>query len=267
MCGVQRIFGCRHNGLLAGSGSVANTSSAAPARWPVSTAATRSSSRSTAPRETLMTNASRGSAANAGAARRPAVAVVSGSAQTRMALRARNGASSALPANVSTLVDATRGAGPDGDRKSEAREDLRDRRADRAVAHHADRAAALVLRQEPLPLGARVLRLESRQLAMEPQRHQRDVLRHPLSLQRIDGADDGQMRRNVRRGEEVVDAGSGAGDELERRKSRRDARGELEGEQRLDVSGRGSAGIGVNTLLRRELLPAPRAAARRTGTC
>ena len=87
---------------------------------------------------------------------------------------------------------------------------------------------------------------------MEPQHHQRDVLRHPLALQRIDGTHDGEIRRNVRRGEEIVDPGAGAGDELERRKPRRDACSELEREHRFDFAGRGSVRIRVNPLIRRK---------------
>ena len=105
------------------------------------------------------------------------------------------------------------------------------------------------IRQEPLPAGVGVLRLEARQLPLKSQHHQRDVLRHPLSLQRIDRADDGHMRRQVRRRQQLVDAGPGARDEFEPREPRRDPRRELEGEQRLDVAGRRGAGIRVDSLL------------------
>ena len=84
---------------------------------------------------------------------------------------------------------------------------------------------------------------------MEPQHHQRDVLRHPLTLQRIDRADDRHMRWQVGCGQQLVDAGTGARDESEPREPRRDPRRELEGEQGFDIAGWRSAGIGVDSLL------------------
>jgi hypothetical protein len=74
----------------------------------------------------------------------PEVAVVSGSAQTRMALRARNCPSEPCPANVSMPSMRRGGSCPHGDRKAEAHQHVGDRRADRAVAHHAYRSLVLV---------------------------------------------------------------------------------------------------------------------------
>ena len=109
-----------------------------------------------------------------------------------------------------------------------------------------------------------MLRLEPRQVAMEAQDHQRDVLGHPLPLHRVDRADDGNMGRQVGRGEQIVGAGAGAGDESERGKARRDSRRELEREQRLDVAGRRDGGVGMDALPGREQRKRSRAVARRT---
>ena len=64
-----------------------------------SSAATRSASRSTRPRDTLITWAPRGSRQSASLSRIPRVAVVSGSAQMRILLRARKAGRAAVPAN------------------------------------------------------------------------------------------------------------------------------------------------------------------------
>jgi hypothetical protein len=90
-----------------------------------------------------------------------------------------------------------------------------------------------------------VQRLEARQLAVEAQRHQRHVLRHSLSLHRIECAHDRQMRRNVAIREQLIDACPGAGDELERREPPRNARRKLEREQRFDVGRRSDKRVGV----------------------
>ena len=69
-----------------------------------------------------------------------------------------------------------------------------------------------------------MLRLEPRQVAMEAQHDQRDVLRHPASLEGIDGAHDRKVRGDIRGRQQVVGARPGAGDEPQRGKPRSDSR-------------------------------------------
>ena len=107
-------------------------------------------------------------------------------------------------------------------------------------------------RRRPAPAGLALLLLERRQAAIMRERHQRHVLRHAHALQRIDRAHDGDVAGQVGGRDEIVGAGAGAGDEAKRGKMRRDARRHPEGENRLDLSGRCSAGIGVDGFLGRQ---------------
>src|SRR5581483_7510333 len=85
MCGETITPGRVHSGCPAGSGSVAKTSSAAPANRPERSASTRSSSTTSAPRPTLIRRACAGSRASSAASTRPAVRAVSGAASTNQA--------------------------------------------------------------------------------------------------------------------------------------------------------------------------------------
>ena len=82
MCGVMVMPGWSHSGSAAVIGSVACTSSAAPARWPDRTAASKSASTTWPPRAMLTRYAPGGIAAKAAASSRPSVCGVSGKALT-----------------------------------------------------------------------------------------------------------------------------------------------------------------------------------------
>ena len=109
-----------------------------------------------------------------------------------MALRARNAASASSPANDSAPSTRARGPRPHGDRIAEARQDVDDRRADRAVAHDADRARrVLAFRQQraaSAPPRAAPRAAAARARIATPSAR-RTAPRAPLSL-RIDRAND-----------------------------------------------------------------------------
>ena len=82
MCGVISTFSIPQSGCSDGSGSRSNTSSAAPAISPCSSAATRSSSRAVIPRPMLMKQADRFIARKRAAFHIPSVSGVCGTVVT-----------------------------------------------------------------------------------------------------------------------------------------------------------------------------------------
>ena len=137
-CGVSVMRGWRQNGCSTGSGSVVNTSSVAWAIWPRSSAAIRSASTTWPPRAALMTVAPCGSAASSAALTMPVVAGVSGSRQTRISLRLRNGVEPVVAVERRQAGSLLGRAAPAGDIEAEADQPVRRVAAEHADAHDAD---------------------------------------------------------------------------------------------------------------------------------
>jgi hypothetical protein len=78
-------------------------------------------------------------------------------------------------------------------------------------------------------------------------------LRHSLSLHRIERADDGQMRGHIAIRQQLIDAGAGAGDELERGEPRGDPGASRNASRRLDVGRRSGQRVTMNLLIGRKL--------------
>ena len=76
---------------------------------------------------------------------------------------------------------------------------------------------------QPVPLATggsttmlALLRLVPRKIAMPAKHHECDVLRHACGLQSVPRPRDRHARRQIARGEQLVDTGAGAGDERKR---------------------------------------------------
>ena len=97
MCGVTTTPGCDHSGWPSGSGSFSNTSTMAPRRRPLSSAAIRSASTRCSPRPQWISVAPSGSASKVLRFRMPRVCAVSGSRQTSTSVFARNSVQPSSP--------------------------------------------------------------------------------------------------------------------------------------------------------------------------
>src|SRR5881628_3153696 len=96
-CGLTSTRGWRHSGWPGGSGSVANTSSAAPRSWPASSSSSSARSSSSDPRDTFTTIAPRGSRSSTPRSTAPCVSAVWGAAITRQSLSAASRGTSSPP--------------------------------------------------------------------------------------------------------------------------------------------------------------------------
>src|SRR2546427_224604 len=96
-CGLTSTRGWRHNAWPGGRGSAANTSSAAPRRWPASSSSSSAASSSRDPRDTFTTIAPRGSRSSTPRSTAPCVSAVWGAAITRQSLSAASRGTSSPP--------------------------------------------------------------------------------------------------------------------------------------------------------------------------